>query len=57
MPKFNTDYYVPRLRKMVQCETVSKKDSFTPDEFMKLRGVMRELFPVIHEKAEISYFS
>ncbi len=57
MAKYNTEYYVPRLRKMVQCETVSKKDSFTPDEFMKLREVMRELFPTVHEKAEIRYFS
>lgn len=57
MSKYNTDYYVSGLRKMVECETVSKKDSFTPDEFMRLRGVMKELFPLIHEKAEIMYFS
>lgn len=42
---------------MVECETVSVKDSFTPDEFMKLREVMKELFPEIHKKAEISIFS
>lgn len=57
MADFNKDYYVPRLRKMIECETVSKKDSFTPDEFMRLRGVMKELFPLVHEKAEIMYFS
>ncbi len=42
---------------MIECETVSKRDSFTPDEFMKLREVMREMFPLIHERAEIKYFS
>ncbi len=57
MPKFNNDYYIPRLRRMIECETVSKRDSFAPDEFMKLREVMREMFPLIHQKAEIKYFS
>lgn len=57
MADFNKDYYVARLRKMIECETVSKKDSFTPGEFMRLRAVMKELFPLVHEKAEIMYFS
>ncbi len=57
MEKFNKEYYIPRLRKIVECETISVKDSFTPDEFMKLREVMKELFPLTHEKAEIMYFS
>ncbi|MBR3596740.1 MAG: M20/M25/M40 family metallo-hydrolase [Clostridia bacterium] len=57
MPKFETSYYIPRLRKMINCKTVSVRNSFDPGEFMKLREVMRELFPVIHEKAEIKYFS
>ncbi len=57
MAEFNAAYYADRLRKMVECETVSKKDSFTPDEFMKLRGVMRQLFPLIHERSELRYFS
>lgn len=57
MADFNKDYYVSRLRRMIECETVSKKDSFTPDEFMRLREVMKELFPLVHEKAEIMYFS
>ncbi len=57
MPKFDNTYYIPRLRRMIECETVSVKDSFTPDEFMKLRRVMKELFPEIHKKAEIKYFS
>ncbi len=57
MAKYNKEYYIPRLRKMVECETVSVKDSFTPDEFIRLRDVMKELFPEIHKTAEISYFS
>ena len=57
MENFNKDFYIPRLRRMIECETVSVKNSFTPDEFMKLRDVMKELFPLIHKTAEIRYFS
>lgn len=56
-PSFDTDYYVARLKKMIECETVSVKDSFNPEEFMKLRYVMKELFPEIHKKANLSIFS
>lgn len=42
---------------MIGCKTVSHKDSFTPDEFMKLREVMKELFPEVHKKAELKIFS
>ncbi|MBR3767404.1 MAG: M20/M25/M40 family metallo-hydrolase [Clostridia bacterium] len=57
MPKFTTEYYIDRLRKMIQCKTVSVRGSFTPDEFTKLREVMKELFPEIHKRAEIKIFS
>ncbi len=57
MADFDKSYYVPRLRRMIECETVSKKDSFTPDEFMKLRAVMRDMFPLVHERAQVQYFS
>ena len=57
MPEFNTEYYIPRLRRMIECKTVSVRDSFTPDEFMKLREVMKELFPLVHKNAEVKYFS
>lgn len=57
MAKYNNDFYIPRLRRIIECKTISVKNSFTPDEFMKLRGVMKELFPLTHEKAEIMYFS
>lgn len=51
------DYYCERLSKMIACETVSRKDKFEPEEFLKLRNVIRELFPTVSKKAEIKYFS
>ena len=42
MPEHNKDFYIPRLRRMIECQTISVKDSFTPDEFMKLREVIHE---------------
>lgn len=57
MPNYETSYYIDRLRKMLACETVSVRGSFAPEEFMKLREVMRELFPEIHKQAEIRIFS
>ena len=44
--------YAKRLQKMIQCKTVSVRDSFDDTEFAKLRGAMEELFPLIHEKAK-----
>lgn len=57
MPKHDTKHYIERLRKMIECETVSVRDSFTPDEFMKLREVIKELFPEVHKRAELKIFS
>lgn len=51
------NYYGLRLRKMIQCETVSEKNRFDDKEFIKLREVMKELFPLVHKKAEIKIFS
>lgn len=45
-------YYAQRLAEMIRCRTVSKKDSFAPAEFMKLRAVIETLFPLVNEKAE-----
>lgn len=42
---------------MIDCETVSRKDKFEPEEFLKLRNVIRELFPTVSKQAEIKYFS
>ncbi len=49
--------YAERLQKMIQCKTVSHADSFDDTEFKKLRNVVEELFPLIHEKAEKLTFS
>ncbi len=51
------EYYVTRLQKMIQCKTVSVKDSYDDTEFAKLRDVMAELFPTIHKTAEKMTFS
>lgn len=42
---------------MIQCKTVSKKDEFEETEFLKLRKVIQELFPLVSEKAELLNFS
>lgn len=47
-------YYAKRLSEMIQCKTISKKDSFEPIEFLKLREVLNELFPLVHETAELT---
>ena len=51
------EYYVTRLQKMIQCKTVSVKDSYDDTEFAKLRDVMKELFPELHSVAEKMTFS
>jgi len=49
--------YAKRLQKMIQCKTISVKDSYDDTEFAKLRNVMKELFPLVHEKAKKLTFS
>ncbi len=49
--------YAEKLGRMISCETVSKKEGYDDTEFKKLRDVMSELFPLIHEKAEKITFS
>lgn len=44
--------YAKRLQKMIQCKTVSVKDSYDDTEFAKLRNVMEELFPLVHANAK-----
>lgn len=51
------EYYAIRLQRMIQCKTVSVKDSYDDTEFAKLRCVMDELFPTIHKIAEKMTFS
>lgn len=50
-------YYADRLAKMIRCKTVSVKGSYDDTEFKKLRDTVKELFPLIHEKAEKRTFS
>lgn len=50
-------HYARRLQKMIRCKTVSVKGSYDDTEFAKLRRVMAELFPLVHEKTEKMTFS
>lgn len=52
-----TEYYAQRLARMIRCKTVSVKDSYDDTEFAKLRGVMEELFPLVHQRMERRIFS
>lgn len=49
--------YARRLQKMIQCKTVSVKDSYNDTEFAKLRDVMEELFPLVHKHTKKMIFS
>lgn len=44
--------YAERLAEMIRCRTVSKKDGFEAEEFLKLRQVIETLFPRMTEAAE-----
>ena len=55
--KYSNLDYANRLQKMIQCKTVSKKDSYDDTEFVKLREVMAELFPLVHKQAKRMIFS
>ena len=45
------DTYGNTFARMLRCATVSVKDSYDDTEFAKLRQVVTEDFPVLHEKA------
>ncbi len=45
------------LGQMLRCKTVSVKDSYDDTEFAKLREVVKEQFPLLHEKAQRYSFS
>ena len=49
--------YGETLSRMIQCATVSVKDSHDDTEFAKLRTVVEETFPLLHEKAERMTFA
>ena len=44
--------YGKTFSRMLQCATVSVKDSYDDTEFAKLRRVVEEDFPLLHQKAE-----
>lgn len=44
------------LSAFIQCQTVSHKDSYDDTEFAKLRLVVRERFPLLHQQAEYQVF-
>ena len=46
------DAYAKTFSRMLQCATVSVKDSYDDTEFAKLRSVVDEDFPLLHRKAE-----
>ena len=44
--------YAKTFSRMLRCATVSVKGSFDDTEFVKLRGVVEEDFPLLHKHAE-----
>ena len=51
------EQYARRLAEMIRCRTVSVGGACDDAEFARLRAVMAELFPLVHEKAERHSFS
>lgn len=49
--------YGETLSRMIRCATVSVKDSHDDTEFAKLRAVVEEDFPLLHQKAERMTFA
>ena len=59
-PAFTDDQlkvYGEAFSRMLQCATVSVKGSYDDTEFAKLRSVVEQDFPLLHEKAERKIFS
>lgn len=56
MPEEKAEAYARRLSRMIACETVSVKGSYEDTEFAKLRTVMEELFPLVHQHCERHIF-
>ena len=49
--------YGETFARMIRCATVSVKDSYDDTEFAKLRAVVEEDFPLLHQKAERMTFA
>lgn len=59
-PEFSKEelsVYAEALARMIRCKTVSVKDSYDDTEFAKLRSVVEEDFPLLHQKAERKIFA
>ena len=59
-PEFSKEelsVYGQALARMIRCKTVSVKDSYDDTEFAKLRAVVEEDFPLLHQKAEHRIFA
>ena len=59
-PKFTEDElkaYGETFSRMIQCATVSEKDSYDDTEFAKLRAAVEHDFPLLHQKAERMTFA
>ena len=48
--------YARRLARMIACPTVSKEPHRTESPFVKLREEVKDLFPLLHEKARLRLF-
>lgn len=50
--QLDADTYAQHLSKMVQIPTISQKDVAPGEPFTKFRELIKELYPVLHEKME-----
>ena len=48
--------YAKDLQKMIACQTVSVRESYDDTEFAKQRGVVEELFPLVHQNCQRMVF-
>ena len=49
--------YGKSLQEMIRCKTVSVKDSYDDTEFAKLRAVVQQRFPLLHQKTQRQIFA
>lgn len=49
--------YGKSLQEMIRCKTVSVKDSYDDTEFAKLRAVVEQRFPLLHQKTQRQIFA
>ena len=49
--------YARSMQQMLSCKTISVRDSYDDTEFAKLRSVVEDRFPLLHEKGQRQIFS